>query len=140
MSKAKTDERLKSIPMFSDLSNKELRSVSRLMTAVTVAEGTDIITQDEIGREFMILLTGTAVVRRNGCKLADIGPGDMTGEVGVLSDSPRMATVTATSPMVIEVLNRRELMTLLDEQPRMAKKILLAAIRRLHDLEISKTA
>ncbi|MGZ0229012.1 MAG: cyclic nucleotide-binding domain-containing protein [Acidimicrobiales bacterium] len=140
MSKAKTDERLKSIPMFSDLSNKELRSVSRLMTAVTVAEGTDIITQDEIGREFMILLTGTAVVRRNGRKLADIGPGDMTGEVGVLSDSPRMATVTATSPMVIEVLNRRELMTLLDEQPRMAKKILLAAIRRLHDLEISKTA
>jgi CRP/FNR family transcriptional regulator, cyclic AMP receptor protein len=140
VSKAKTDERLKSIPMFSDLSNKELRSVSRLMTAVTVAEGTDIITQDEIGREFMILLTGTAVVRRNGRKLADIGPGDMTGEVGVLSDSPRMATVTATSPMVIEVLNRRELMTLLDEQPRMAKKILLAAIRRLHDLEISKTA
>ena len=140
MSKAKTDERLKSIPMFSDLSNKELRSVSRLMTAVTVAEGTDIITQDEIGREFMILLTGTAVVRRNGRKLADIGPGDMTGEVGVLSDSPRMATVTATSPMVMEVLNRRELMTLLDEQPRMAKKILLAAIRRLHDLEISKTA
>ena len=140
MSKAKTDERLKSIPMFSDLSKKELRSVSRLMTAVTVAEGTDIITQDEIGREFMILLTGTAVVRRNGRKLADIGPGDMTGEVGVLSDSPRMATVTATSPMVIEVLNRRELMTLLDEQPRMAKKILLAAIRRLHDLEISKTA
>ncbi len=140
MSKAKTDERLKSIPMFSDLSKKELRSVSRLMTAVDVAEGTDIITQDEIGREFMILLTGTAVVRRNGRKLADIGPGDMTGEVGVLSDAPRMATVTATSPLVIEVLNRRELMTLLDEQPRMAKKILLAAIRRLHDLEISKTA
>ncbi|MEQ8717809.1 MAG: cyclic nucleotide-binding domain-containing protein [Acidimicrobiales bacterium] len=122
------------------MSKRELKALRRLMTPVQVSEGRELTRQDEPGREFMVILEGTAVVRRNGRKVADLGPGDFLGELAVLSGAPRTATVVATSEMSLEVLNRRELMTMLDENPRVARKILVGAVKRLHDLETSKTA
>ncbi len=135
MSKNHTDDRLASISIFSELSKKELRKISRLMTELSVDSGRVLIRQGDPGREFMIIRSGTAEVIRNGDKVADVGPGDFMGELAVLSGAPRNASVIATSDMVIEALNRREFMSLLDENPKIAKKILLGAVTRLHAAE-----
>lgn len=140
MARNDTDERLRSIPIFSELSKKELRAVSRLMTEVEVREGRSLTRQGEVGREFMIIMRGTAVVRRSGRKVAELGPGDFLGELAVLSGAPRTADVVATSDMTLETLNRREFMSLLDESAAIAKKILIGAVKRLHELDSSKTA
>lgn len=134
------EEMLADVSIFAEMSKRELKSLRRLMTPVEVEEGRELTRQDEPGREFMIILEGTAVVRRNGRKIAELGPGDFLGELAVLSGAPRTATVVAASDMTLEVLNRRELMTMLDENPKVARKVLVAAVKRLHSLETSKTA
>ncbi len=140
MARNDTDDRLKSIPIFSELSKKELRAVSRLMTQIDVKEGRVLTREGEVGREFMIIMEGEAVVRRGGRKIATLGAGDFLGELAVLSGAPRTADVIAGSDMILETLNRREFMSLLDESGAIAKKILIGAVKRLHDLEKSKTS
>jgi CRP-like cAMP-binding protein len=102
---------------------------------IDVPAGRTIIKQGDVGREFMIIVEGEAEVRRDGATIATLGPGDFLGELAVLSGAPRTADVVANSPMVLETLNRREFMSLLDESASIAKKILIGAVRRLHDLE-----
>jgi CRP-like cAMP-binding protein len=85
----------------------------------------------------MIIVDGVAVVRRNGRKIATLGAGDIMGELSILSGLPRTATVVADTDLIVESLNRREFMSLLDDSPRIAKKILLRAITSLHDLATS---
>ena len=130
---------LTKIPIFSELSKREIKSISRLMTETDVKEGTKLTKQGEPGREFMIISEGTAVVDIDGSTVAHLGPGDFLGELAVLSGTPRSATVTATSPMVLEVLNRREFMALLDENKSLSRKILVAAVKRLQENERPKT-
>ncbi len=137
MARHETDERLRRIPMFSELSKRELRAVSRLMTELDVPEGRSLMREGSVGREFMIICDGTAVVRRKGRKIAELGPGDFMGELAVLSGAPRTADVVATSPMTVETLNRREFMSLLDQSPKIATKVLIGAVKRLHALEAS---
>ncbi|MCU0274279.1 MAG: cyclic nucleotide-binding domain-containing protein [Acidimicrobiales bacterium] len=132
---AKTDDTLKNIELFSELSAKELRDVAKLMTPVAVKAGRDLTVEGEPGREFMIILEGTATVRRNGRVVATLGPGDFFGEMAVVAGVPRTATVTADTDMTLEALNRREFSTLLDESPKLAKKILVGAVKRLYELE-----
>ena len=134
------DERLRSIPIFSELSKRELRAVSRLMTEIDVREGRALTREGEVGREFMIILDGEAVVRRGGRRIASLGPGDFLGELAVLSGAPRTADVIAMTDMTLETLNRREFMSLLDESAAIAKKVLIGAVKRLHELDTSRTS
>ena len=126
---------LSQIELFTELSAKELKEVSRFLTRVSVAEGKDLTVQGEVGREFMIVVEGTASVRRNGRLVAKLGPGDFFGELAVIAGVPRTATVTADTPMVVEALNRREFSSLLDRSPKLARKILIGAVKRLHQIE-----
>lgn len=134
MARNDTDARLAAISLFEGLSKKELRMISQLMTELSIPAGTTLIEQDTVGRECMIIVSGTAIVRRNGRKIATLGAGDIMGELSVLSGLPRTATVVAETELVIESLNRREFMSLLDDSPRIAKKVLLGAIASLHEL------
>ena len=140
MGKKDTEERLRAIPLFSGLTKQELRRVSGLMTPITIAAGRQLIKEGDVGREFMIILDGSAAVRRRGRKIADLGPGDFLGEVSVLSGAPRTADVVATTDMTVEVLTGGELSSLLDENVKMTKKILMGALSRLAELEKSNTA
>ena len=128
-------ERLGNIELFSELTNKEIKKVASYMTTIDVREGRDLTVQGTVGREFMIIAEGEASVRRNGRLIATLGPGDFFGELAVIAGVPRTATVTAESPMVVEALNRREFSSLLDESPKLSRKILVGAVKRLHDLE-----
>lgn len=137
---AKTDGGidLAEIGIFSELSKRELRAVSRLMTPLEVKEGATLTRQGDPGREFMIIVSGTAKVDIDGMTVAHLGAGDFLGELAVISGTRRTATVTATSAMEIEVLNRREFMSLLDESAQLGRKILVGAVKRLQLNERTK--
>ena len=139
MAKSHDATDLSSIPIFSELSKREIKSLSRLMTEIDVKEGATLTKQGEPGREFMIIRAGTAIVDIDGATVAHLGPGDFLGELAVLSGTPQTATVITTSPMAVEVLNRREFMALLDQNASLSRKILVGAVKRLQENERTKT-
>ncbi len=128
------------IPVFSELSKKELKVLSGLMTSVSAPEGRVLTVQGDPGREFMVIEDGTARVEIDGRTVAHLGPGDFMGELSLITGDTRTATVTATSDMVLRVLNRREFSTMLDESPRVCRKIMVAAVKRVQQIEHSKTS
>lgn len=133
------DINLKEISVFSELSKRELKSVAQLMTEVHLKQGATLTKQGSVGREFMVIVDGTAKVSIDERAVAHLGPGDFLGELAIISGEPRSATVIATSDMVLEVLNRREFMALLDESTLLSKKILIGAVKRLQANEATKT-
>lgn len=131
------EKHLESIELFSELTGRERKQVSRLMTETKVKPGRDIMVEGTAGREFVIIMGGEATVRRAGRVIARVGAGDFLGELAVIAGVPRTATVTADTEMEISVLNRREFSALLDAQPKIARKVLVGAVKRLHAIEPS---
>ena len=111
------------VPLFSGLSKSEIKSLKKLMTAVNINSGKTVVREGDVGREFMIIRSGTASVSREGNTFAQLGPGDFFGEMSLLGEGPRSATVTAETDLVLEALNRREFATMLHKNPEIAKKI-----------------
>lgn len=137
MTKLSIQDRLSYVPIFSELSKAELRSITRLMTHTKVRQGRELTKQGQIGREFVIILEGEASVMQDGRKVASLGQGDFLGELSVLTGDARMATVVADTDMQVEVLTRAELLALLDEKPVVAKKMLMGVVRRYKQLRNS---
>lgn len=131
----KTEDRLATIELFAQLSNKERKAIRSLMTEVTVKQGKELMVEGAPGRECFIIAKGEATVRKQGRIVARVGPGDFLGELAVIAGMPRTATVTADTEMVVEVLNRREFSALLDKEPGVARKVLVGAVKRLHEVE-----
>lgn len=130
---------LGAIAVFSELSKRELRALDKLMSSQQVAAGKELTRQGQPGREFMIISAGTARVEIDGETVAHLGPGDFLGELAIIAGTPRSATVTTTSDCQVQVLNRREFMSMLDESPALARKILVGAVKRLQLNERSRT-
>lgn len=128
---------LGSIDLFAGLSKKDLASIDRLMTPVDIKAGKDFIKEGTPGREAFIVIDGTASVWRDGKLIASVGKGAILGEVALLANRARTATVRAETPMTVEVLNGREFAQLLDESPRLTRKLLVATAKRVHELEPS---
>ena len=124
-------ELLRRVPLFSRCSKRELAEVARFADEVDLAEGHVLTREGERGREFFVLLDGTAEVRRRGRKVNTLGPGDFLGEIALLARTPRTATVRATSPIQALVITDRELRTLLDHAPDIRMKLLEALAERL---------
>ena len=133
MARIAIDKVIAEIPIFSSCNKKELRAITRLLSSLRVSAGEVLTTQGDDGREFMIIESGTAVVRRNDRKVGTMGPGDFFGELAMLAGVARTATVVAETDMVIDVLNQREFSSLLSQNPAIASKIYLTAIRRLYE-------
>ncbi|HZB43165.1 MAG TPA: cyclic nucleotide-binding domain-containing protein [Ilumatobacter sp.] len=130
-----TDERLARIPLFEGLSKKQLSQVSSLMTPLDLKAGKVLARQGEVGREFLILLEGQVEVVRDGKIIAVRGPGDFIGEIALLDNRPRTATVTARTDVVVEVLNRGEFASLLAKAPELSSQIMVTMARRLAALD-----
>jgi CRP/FNR family cyclic AMP-dependent transcriptional regulator len=130
---AKTDEVLAGIRFFSGLSGRELSSIARLMTAVDVPAGKVLAREGSVGREFFVIVDGEAEVTRGGRLLKVLGPGDHFGEVALLDATTRTATVTARTPMTVEVLTRSEFGDLLDDAPTVTRKLLRGMAAMLED-------
>ena len=96
--------RLKSIPLFEDTSDEELAKIATFAQEVTVEEGRELVREGDFSYEFMAIEEGEAEVTRHGDHVADLGPGDFFGEMGLLEKTLRNATVTARSPMMLVTL------------------------------------
>lgn len=128
-------QHLASIPLFAPLSQNELKKVARASDQVTVKAGRHLVEQGAIGREMFVLVDGNATVRRNGRKVATLGPGAAVGELSLLDRGPRTATVTADDDCTVLVLGAREFSALLDEVPGITHKLLAAMAARIRDLD-----
>jgi CRP/FNR family transcriptional regulator, cyclic AMP receptor protein len=123
------------VPLFSACSKDELQKLSRRTTDIPIAEGQVLVKEGERGMEFFVVVTGRAKVSRKGRKVGEIGPGDFFGELSLLIDSGRNATVTALTPMEAIVLSRREFDAALADAPRMTRKIMAGMAARLAELD-----
>ena len=85
----------------------------------------------------MVPMAGTAVVRRNNRKIAELGQGDVLGEMSLINRIPRNATVTARSPVTVLVMDAREFSSVLVENDKVAAKLLKAVAARLAENESS---
>ncbi len=122
---------LREVPIFEQCSKKDLNEIAKLTTDVTFPEGKVIMKQGALASSFVIILSGSATVRRDGRKLKTLGPGDYFGELAVLLKRPRQATVTADESLNALVVDRRELSSVLDDVPGLAKKMLYSTADRL---------
>jgi CRP-like cAMP-binding protein len=133
LSRQSKSDLLRSVPLFSRCSKKELAGIAQLADELNLPAGKELTVQGSPAREFFILLEGAAVVRRNGRKLRDLGPGEMIGEIALLNDGPRTATVTLTEPSRVLVLTARDFHSLLKELPALSLKVLAVVGERLNE-------
>ena len=119
------------VPLFAGLSKQQLGRVASIADEIDLPKGKVLMRERDRGREFFVLLEGEAEVRRKGRKLATRRAGEFFGEIALLSDLPRVATVTATTPVRALVIRDSEFRGLLSQTPQIALKVLQAVAERL---------
>lgn len=122
---------LKRAPLFQGLSQKELGELAKVTEDMDGAAGTVLIREGEIGREFFVLLEGEVEVERQGKSLGTRDAGDFFGEIAVLEQVPRTATVTARTPVRFLVLTRPAFRRLIVDNPKVETKVLRALAKRV---------
>ena len=126
-------ELLKRVPLFADCSRRELREISSVADEIVVPAGTTLAKEGKSGREMVIIVEGEADVTKRGSKINTVGDGDFVGEIAVVTDTPRTATVKTTQPTHALVLTRRDFKTLMRRVPSIQLKVLETLARRLLD-------
>ena len=126
---------LSKIWLFSTSSSKDLRTIRRALEEVTVPAERVLCEQGTIGREFFLIVKGEASVRRNGRKVATLGPGQYFGELALLDRRPRSATVVSDTEMNLLVLGQRQFNGVLDAVPALSRKMLAAMATRLREAD-----
>jgi CRP/FNR family cyclic AMP-dependent transcriptional regulator len=119
------------VPLFAGLTKQQLGRVASIADEIDLPKGKVLTREGDRGREFFVLLEGEAEVRRKGRKLATRRAGEFFGEIALLSDLPRVATVTATTPVRALVIRDSEFRGLLSRTPQIALKVLQAIAERL---------
>jgi CRP-like cAMP-binding protein len=124
-------ELLKQVPLFAHCSKSELGSVALLADEIDMPEGKVLTTEGDPGREFFVLIEGAADVRRKGRRVNTMGPGDFFGEIALVSNRPRTATVTTASPARLLVVTDRAFRELMRKLPSIQSKVLAALAERV---------
>jgi len=124
-----------SVPLFARLGRKELEQIAQLVDDVDIPAGKVLMRQGESGSEMFIIADGTVRIERNGEFIRDVGPGTPIGEMALLSEGPRTATVTTNGPTRILLAGHREFHQLMEQHPTIRLAILdgLASKIRLLD-------
>ena len=129
--KDKKVELLSRVPLFSGCSKKELRQIASIADEIDFRPGKMLIRQGAPGREFFVLLEGTVDIVRDGKKIIELGAGEFFGELALLSNIPRTATVTTTSPVRALVVVDRDFRRLLKDDVNVAVKVLGTMAERM---------
>jgi CRP/FNR family cyclic AMP-dependent transcriptional regulator len=125
--------RLEGVGVFSGLSKKELGKLAQWADEVSVSAGHALASQGEFAHEFFVIEEGSAEVTRNGERIAELGPGEFFGEIGLLETERRTASVVATTEMELIVMFQREFRQMEQEMPAVADRIRTAIRARLDD-------
>ncbi len=135
MARDKYIQHLREVPLFSKLSKTELNEIARLSTELTFKDGKELMKEGARANSFIVIVEGEAIVRKKGRKVATLGAGDFAGELALLQNRDRNATVVASGELTALVVDRRGFQTLLDDVPAVTKKMLVAVAERLGDMD-----
>jgi CRP/FNR family transcriptional regulator, cyclic AMP receptor protein len=128
------ETRLTQVPLFAALSKKDRRRVASCADEVDVTEGRHLVDEGDFSHEFFAILDGRAEVLHDGERLAELGPGDFFGEMGLLEHTRRNASVVATSAVSAVVMTGRDFRQLGRDLPHVAEEIRRAVEDRSRSL------
>jgi CRP-like cAMP-binding protein len=133
-----TDEKLellKRTPLLAGLSRGDLEEVGRLADEVDLKADHVLMREGDLGREFFVIIEGEVKVERGGRQVATVGPGKFVGDIALVTERPRTATVTTITPCRLLVVGHREFHQLMDQFPSIRLSVLESMAMRLRDLE-----
>jgi CRP-like cAMP-binding protein len=125
------------VPIFANLSGRQVRGLAKIAKIKRVAPFTQIVREGETADAFFLILDGNAVVRPPGKRLVKLGTGDFFGELALLDDSPRSATVEAQDEVLLARISRKDFSRLLDKEPKVSLVLLRTLAARLRSSEAS---
>jgi CRP/FNR family cyclic AMP-dependent transcriptional regulator len=127
-------EALRKAPLFEGLSKKELGQLARVSEDMEIPAGTTLTKEGELGHEFFVIVDGQTEVKRKGKNLGTRGAGDFIGEIALLEEVPRTATVKAKTDLRVFVLTSKDFHHLLEESPNVERKVLRTLAKRVAEL------
>ena len=130
---------LKRAPLFEGLSKKELAEIARVTEDLEVPAGEVLCKEGETGQEFFVILDGQTEISSKGKPVAARGSGDFVGEIALLEDTKRTATVTAKTPLHVFVLTRQDFRRLVEGNRTVERKVMQALARRVVELSSDPT-
>lgn len=130
---------LSGVALFSACSRGELGRIASLADQLDVPEGKVLAREGEPGWEFFVVCEGRAKATKRGRKVASFGRGSFFGEMSLLDNGPRSATVTAETDMQLLVLTSRSFSALIADHPSVSRKVLRGMAERLRDTETAPT-
>jgi CRP-like cAMP-binding protein len=127
---------LKSIPVFAGLTKDELSRVAECAERIEVVAGEQLLQEGRFAFEFFAIKRGAAEVVRDGVRLADLGPGDVFGELGALAHDQRQASVVATAPTSVIFIRAQDFRHFTEEMPALGEHIRLLVEERTRALQV----
>jgi CRP-like cAMP-binding protein len=124
-----------SVSLFEGLGRNELAEVAKLMDEVDVPAGHTLMTQGDPGRQMFVVARGRVAVARDGVKINELGPGGAIGEMALISEGPRNATVTTMEPSLLLVADHRGFHSLMDVSPTIRLRILEGLANKIRSLD-----
>ena len=118
-------------PFFEGLSRGELLELAKVTEDMEVEAGKVLTREGQSGSEFFVIVDGEVSVTKDGQEIRTLGPGDFFGEIALLEDTPRTATVVAKTPLRFFVLTRQSFRSMLAHQPELERKVLAALEERV---------
>ena len=122
---------LAACPFFEGLSRNELLEIAKVTEDLEVEAGKALTREGQSGSEFFVIVGGDVSVTKDGQEIRTLGPGDFFGEIALLEDTPRTATVTAKTPLRFFVLTRQAFRSMLAHQPELEEKVVAALEERV---------
>jgi CRP-like cAMP-binding protein len=126
-------EALAKAPLFEGLSKKELTQLARMTDDLEVEAGYVLCKEGQLGHEFFVVMDGEVEISRGGRRL-ESGSQDFFGEIALIADVRRTATVIAKTPLRFFVITARDFRVMLDDHPTVERKVLRAVAKRLVSL------
>jgi CRP/FNR family cyclic AMP-dependent transcriptional regulator len=130
---------LRNVPLFGQLSQRQLNAVARHVDEIQLRKGAVLAKQGAQGLEAIIIVDGRARVVTDGKEIAELTAGDVVGEMSVIDGKPRSATVIAQTPMDLLVLHRRDFVFLLETVPGLQRKLLVTLCQRVREADQALT-
>lgn len=126
-----TADLLRLVPLFNGLTERSFEAIASLASEIDYATAEELVRQGTPGESFIIIVTGSARVDRDGKMLRELGPGDFLGEIALIDGSPRTATVTALDPIHAFVIHRDGFLELIDRIPVFRLEVLNCLTQRI---------
>ena len=124
-------ELIKKVPLFSKLSKKELEEVAHIADELDLPKGKVMAEEGDRGREFFVLLEGEADVTKGDQSINTMREGDFFGEIALVTQMPRTASVTATTDVRVLVITERDFGALLKHSPEVGRGVAEALAERV---------